>query len=230
MMTQKDDIVIALATRHFLYQLLQRVFAHDPDLELLDTLTSDHTSKMVKLFIEENAEVLSLYEDLIAELSTRIQDDSDILLDDLKNEYTYLFIGPTKLPAPPWESVYISKERLIFQESTLKVRRAYLKYGFLPSNYPHEADDHLALELDFMVHLANLTFQVFEKGDETQLKTLLNDQKDFLQQHLLVWIGDFTKLMLEAKTSYLYPKMTKVTELILNLDDTVIDEILSLIK
>ncbi|WP_051015687.1 molecular chaperone TorD family protein [Desulfitobacterium dichloroeliminans] len=38
----------------------------------------------------------------------------------------------------------------------MNVRRAYLKYKFLPSNYPHEADDHIGLKLDFMAHLSQL--------------------------------------------------------------------------
>ncbi|MCB8816455.1 molecular chaperone TorD family protein [Desulfosporosinus shakirovi] len=73
-------------------------------------------------------------------------------------EYTRLFIGPTKLPVPPWESVYVSKERLLFQESSLKVRQrqCYLNYNFLPAKYRSEADDHIALELDFMYNLSSL--------------------------------------------------------------------------
>lgn len=61
-----------------------------------------------------------------------------------------MFIGPRELPAPPWESSYLNEDKLLFQEETLQVRMSYLKYNFIPKNYPHEADDHIALELDFM--------------------------------------------------------------------------------
>ncbi|MEI3231097.1 MAG: molecular chaperone TorD family protein, partial [Gordonibacter pamelaeae] len=53
-------------------------------------------------------------------------------LGQLRSVYTKLFIGPAKLPAPPWESVYATGGRpLLFQESTLAVRRRLLPPGRL---------------------------------------------------------------------------------------------------
>lgn len=41
------------------------------------------------------------------------------------------YVEPGSLPAPPWESAYLSEDRLLFQESTLEVRKAYLKYNYM---------------------------------------------------------------------------------------------------
>jgi TorA maturation chaperone TorD len=172
----------------------------------------------------------NFFVELFDKLRNAILTDQEALLDKLKTEYTYLMIGPDKLPAPPWESVYRTKERLIFQESTLAVRRAYLKYQFLPANYPHEADDHIALELDFMAHLAKLTLESFEDNGIEEVKRLLADQKSFLDEHLLVWIDQFADQIQNSKTHYFYPQIAVLTKQLVGIDADVIDELVSLLE
>ncbi len=143
-----------------------------------------------------------------------------------RSEYTRLFIGPAKLPAPPWESVYVLKERLIFQESTLKVRQCYLNYNFLPVHYRSEPDDHIALELDFMYNLSSLLEISFQEGKMRRASEILKDQKDFLEEHLLVWVPQFVS---DLKTSTSHPLYRGVADMLnefLQVDSTVIDEIL----
>ncbi|MGE4272479.1 MAG: molecular chaperone [Desulfitobacterium sp.] len=229
MTTQDDGIAIILANRHYLYQLLQHIFGNEPSQELLDIATNQHTQEALELMLDEDDSYLNTYLALLTELRQGLATDTDGTLDKLTSEYTYLMIGPNKLPAPPWESVYVTKERALFQESTLKVRRTYLEYQFLPANYPHEADDHLAFELDFMAHLAKLTLERFDEQNIDDVKRLLADQKAFLEEHLLVWIGDFAKDIQESKTHHFYPHLAALTEQFLQTDNLVLDELLSLL-
>jgi len=224
--SQNDGISILLANRSYLYRLLQRIYADEPNSELMEIVTNDHTQEALGLILEQEPEFEG-YLDLLIKVREAMKKDPEGTLDKLKSEYTYLFIGPNKLPAPPWESVYVTKERLIFQESTLKVRQAYLEYKFLPKNYPHEADDHLALELDFMAHLAGLAGEKFEEGKVEEAKKVLLDQKNFLEKHLLVWIGDFAEQIQESKTHYFYPQTAKLTARILKVDLDALEEIIS---
>ena len=226
MNSQVDGISILLANRSYLYRLLQRIFADEPNFELMDIVTKEHTQEALGLMLEQEPEFES-YLGFLAKLREAMEKDPEDMLEKLKSEYTYLLIGPNKLPAPPWESVYVTKERLIFQESTLKVRQAYLEYKFLPNNYPHEADDHLALELDFMAHLAGLAGGKFEEGKVEEAKKILLDQKKFLEEHLLVWIGDFAEQIQESKTHHFYPQMAKLTAQILKIDLAALEEIIS---
>ena len=125
----------------------------------------------------------------------------------LQTEYTRLFVGPASLPAPPWESVYLCGENLIFQESTLAVRAAYRAAGYQAAGYPHEADDHLATELDFMASLAERASAAYEEGDEESVQVLLASQLRFLEEHLCVWTGPFATRLEEragAETSAFY--------------------------
>ena len=52
---------------------------------------------------------------------------AELLMQPDKNEtleeaWQRLFIGPYALPAPPWGSVYLDKENVLFGDSTLKLR------------------------------------------------------------------------------------------------------------
>ncbi|MEL1134569.1 molecular chaperone TorD family protein [Desulfitobacterium sp. THU1] len=223
---QNDGIAIVLANRYYLYGLLQHIFGNEPSPPLLEVVTSDHTRQSLQLWLNEEECELSDYLSLLSEVRVGLANDRDKLLEELNSEYTYLFIGPNALPAPPWESVYLNEERTIFQESTLRVRRAYLEYQFLPSNYPHEADDHLAMELDFMVHLSKLAQGLFEDQNYKAVKTILINQKKFLDEHLLVWIKSFTKEIQNSKTHFFYPQMATLTEKILFKDNDTLQEIL----
>lgn len=229
MTTQEDGIAIILANRHYLYQLLQRIFGNEPNPELLDIVTDEHTREALELMLDEDDDHLQTCLALFTELRSVLCIDTAAALDRLGDEYTRLLIGPHKLPAPPWESVYVTKERTLFQENTLKVRRTYLKYQFLPANYPHEADDHLAFELDFMAHLARLTSASFDEHSTADAKQLLHDQKTFLDEHLLVWIGGFARDIQNSKTHYFYPQMAALTKQFLHTDHQVLDELLSLL-
>jgi len=229
MSTQNDSIAILLANRSYLYSMLQRIFGVQPDVELIRIITNEHTREGLQLLVQEDDHQFDSYFKLFDQCRKDMSVDPKDTIEKLKGEYTYLLIGPNKLPAPPWESVYLTKERLIFQESTLKVRRSYMKYNFLPSNYPHEADDHLALELDFMVHLAKLSQEYFENEKKEKLKSVLLDQKSFLNDHLLVWIGDFAEEIQQGKTQYFYPQMANLTNQVLKKDTFVLEELISLI-
>ena len=229
MSTQNDAIAILLANRSYLYSMLQRIFGVQPDVELIGSITNEHTREGLQLLVQEDDQQFDRYFKLFDQYLKDMSVDPKGTIEKLKGEYTYLLIGPNKLPAPPWESVYLTKERLIFQESTLKVRRSYMKYNFLPSNYPHEADDHLALELDFMVHLAKLSQEYAENEKKEELKSVLLDQKSFLNDHLLVWIGDFAEEIQQGKTQYFYPQMAHLTTPVLKRDIFVLEELISLL-
>ncbi|NMA69147.1 MAG: molecular chaperone TorD family protein [Desulfitobacterium sp.] len=229
MSEKQDAIAIILANRSYLYRLLQRVFGTDPQLEILETAVSEHTRESLQLILQEDEHLFDKHFETLDNLKESLATDSEGTLDKLKGEYTYLFIGPDKLPAPPWESVYLSKERILFQENTLNVRRVYLEYNFLPSNYPHEADDHLGLELDFMAHLSKLAQEHFENGQTEELKKVLQDQKKFLDEHLLMWIDEFANDIQKSKTHYFYPSMADLTKHVLKIDNVIIDELLGAI-
>ncbi len=115
--------------------------------------------------------------------------------DNLRIDNTRLFIGPGKLLAPPWESVGLCEERLVFQEQTLQVRDWYARYGLELVNLHKEPDDHIGLEFEFIAHLAKLGLQALEANDHKRFDELLQAQKQFLAEHPLQWAIPWTRLV-----------------------------------
>lgn len=218
--SRQGGIAILLANRAYLYRLLQNLLGNEPALEAIEILNSDHTKTSLSLLsIEESL-------DLVRDFAEKLVTNKEEVLDKVRSEYTRLFIGPKKLPAPPWESVYVTKDRLIFQESTLRVRQCYLKYNILPVLYRSEADDHIALELDFMYNLSALVETAFHDGRFSEVTEILTDQKSFLEEHLLAWVPQFVT-DLEASTSHpLYRALASILKGFLETDRVVINEIL----
>lgn len=223
---QIDGMTIVLANRRYLYELFQHLFGQEPNNKLMEIVTSEHTIEGLSLFLNDNNFLNESYFELLRELKQQIENNQDFTIDKLRCEYTNLMIGPNKLPAPPWESVYITKERTLFQQSTLEVRHKYLEYQFLPENYPNEADDHLAIELDFMSKLAKFAISAFESGKMDEMKKVLIDQKQFLDEHLLSWTKEFSEQIQNSKTHYFYPQTAKLMDQILRTDSVILDELI----
>lgn len=220
-----ESIRILLAGNTYLYKLFKNIFGHEPSLEQLDILTSEMTKEVLNLFKFEYYKEYSQGIEQLEEFGLSFQKDKAAILNKVNNEYTRLLIGPGKLPAPPWESVYRSKERLLFQQNTLEVRKCYLKYNFLPAAYPHVADDHLALELDFMVQLSSMAEQACENEDFSQLQLMLREQRSFLTDHLLIWIPEFAVKIKESSTSYFYPGIAELLRNFLKIQLLAIQEV-----
>jgi putative dimethyl sulfoxide reductase chaperone len=112
---------------------------------------------------------------------------------NMQVDYTRLFIGPGKVLAAPWESVYLGDDRLIFQERTLRVRAWYQRFGLEAERIHQEPDDHIGLELLFMSHLATLGIQALNEQDNARFEELLEAQRGFVKEHLgawaLIWCG-----------------------------------------
>lgn len=189
-----DAIAAALANRSFVYTYLWRAFAADPDEALLATVATDQATEECVILAGEGSCAVQEQRALASAAS------APDALEALKSDYTRLFIGPGKLPAPPWESVYVSGEDLLFQPSTLEVRDAYRKAGYQATGYPHEADDHLATELGFMEALAKDSQAAYDANDSEKLRLLLSQQTMFLAQHLNVWLPQFVERLLNTES------------------------------
>jgi TorA maturation chaperone TorD len=130
-------------------------------------------------------------------------------LEELLWEYTRLFIGPYKLPCPPWESVYTSPKKLMMQEAADQVMAIYREAG-LAVNTDDVLPDHIGVELNFLAVLLQ----------KTRVQT---DQKDhyadmpgrFLAEHLSRWVPEFTGDMENAAETPLYKAVAKATRNIL---------------
>lgn len=129
--------------------------------------------------------------------------DNDALV-AIKREYGRIFDGPAALPAPPYESAYDDDKRLIMTKTTLDVRSMYRASGFAPQRLRQVPDDHIALELDFMAHLADRARDAYAAGNESECAACLEASQRFLESHLARWIGRFADDATERANSEFY--------------------------
>lgn len=97
----------------------------------------------------------------------------------LKQEYTRLFIGSSKFQAPPWGSVYLDRDSVVFGDSTVKLRR-WLKANGVDVLYTEkEPPDQIGRALLLLAYL------VEERPDLAPA---------YLDDHLLPWAPHFFEL------------------------------------
>lgn len=185
-----------------LFGLLGRMLYANPSREWIEPLVGDGLFEGVP-FAETQDDVIHGLA-LLAEWSAAASDGlTEAGLADLRADFTRLFAGSGTMPAPPWESVYFSEERLLFQEETTDVRQWFARLGLHVNSGSKEPDDHIAFELSFVAHCAEQALQAAEEGDTGAFARLLAAQREFLEQHLLRWGPKWAELIDEhARTDF----------------------------
>jgi len=121
----------------------------------------------------------------------------------LLQDYERLFVGPNSLLAPPYESVYRTVDRLVFDAPTFEVRAEYRSLGVQAPNFNREPDDHLGLEFSFLALLCTRGLEALEGKDQTAVDDALEAQHRFLREHLLCWAADCLGLVeANAETAF----------------------------
>ena len=181
-----DELMETLVGEVLVLNLLGKAFYREPDRAWLETLIADQVFEEAPLGADQPEIVRGLE---LLQRWTREQSGELSVSDfqNLKMDYTRLFVGLDALPTAPWESVYFNRERLVFQEQTIQVRDWYFRFGLQVEKINREPDDHIGLELLFISHLASLALQAMEQADKKRLEELLQAQRDFLSEHLLRW-------------------------------------------
>lgn len=206
------DLELELANRCFMFALLSRAFGKEPDDGFCGLLSSGHARSAFELYEGRFAwarEVVRVLDGFRTDASDGFGALGAGLpaarLSQLEAEYTYLFLGPGKLPAPLWESVYVTGRNEVCTEETLAVRQAYRINGFSTDGFPFVAEDHIAVELAFM---ASLSKSAFDASEREAFERAADAQDRFLDDHLNRWVKSFAERMLAQRaTGMLYPAL-----------------------
>ncbi len=220
-----DEMRAILEARGFAYSLLTRIFLEEPSLELVRSLVE---SDVVSLFpYAGEADLIGQGVDEVREFLRDHAVVSPTSVDEVRWDYTRMFVGPDRLPAPPWESAYRTEDRLLFQEETLAVRLAYAQHGFVNPHLGAEPDDHIGLELSFMYETCRLAAEQAATGDEAGLTGILRDQEDFLTQHLLRWAPAFAADVTETAQTGFFRGFAHLLNGYLAVDQSLVRELLA---
>lgn len=117
--------------------------------------------------------------------------------DDLVWEYRRLFIGPAPKPAPPWGSVYMDRECVVFGTTTLDLRAWMRERGIERLVDDKTPEDHMGLMLVLMAWVARNQPEALE---------------DYLRLHLLTWSSHFLEQLAEAAEQPFYEGLARLTK------------------
>ena len=128
----------------------------------------------------------------------------------LRIDYSKLFVGPYKLLAPPYGSVYLENTTRVMGDSTLDVKNRYGKEGLQVDL--KEAPDHIAIELEFMYYLISKEIEAALMSDAVSTAVYLEKQKDFLETHLSIWVSDLASNIAANAETVFYRNLAKLTD------------------
>jgi len=225
-----EDVLNIFYAREFAYDILRRFFVEEPSREYMKEFIQKN---MIDLFPfrEDSEGIESAVNDIKSYLVEYNPGKMNKHFEALHWDYTRMFIGPYQTLASPWESVHVRKDQLLFQDTTMDVRRLYKKYGYQAADFNIEADDHIGLELDFMYHLNQLCIKSGEENTNKSIPEmiyLLNEQQLFIEKHLAKFVPKLTGDVLEHANTDFYKGMANLLQHYLIIDSNVLNELMNI--
>lgn len=113
----------------------------------------------------------------------------------------YRGISPEYGPIPPYEALWTGKRRdsLLLQE----LARTYREGGFILKADIQERPDYIGIQLHYLERLLMKEISAREAKNEVAAQAALNEEKEFLQEHVGTWLSDFVASALEhAQTDF----------------------------
>ncbi len=132
------------------------------------------------------------------------------VLDTLGVEFTRLFSGIQEGmgPPPPFESVW--REDRLIGESTVAVLDAYSRSGFAEIHPEAGPQDHLGVELKFIALLALREAEAWRADSTAGGHERLNQQRDFIKQHLAAWAPRWTDTIIAQTREPLFAALAQL--------------------
>ncbi len=148
----------------------------------------------------------------LGELAQRLgpafsEDGVDALLVD----YTKLFLGPNRMLAAPFGSVWLDESRSVMGESTAALEALYAEAGFELDESFHSTPDHIAAELEFLYLLTFRENEARRADDPAAVAEARLLRRRFLDEHLGRWIGPFTSAVSAGALSAFYRTLAELT-------------------
>ena len=197
---ETDELLSRELARGKAYKLLAECY-YLPTQELKGTL-KDLEQQLSDVCPEAMLYIKKMYEEV------KGSDDLDIVSLD----FSRLFLGPYKMHAPPFGSVYLDRERQIMGESTLEVRNKYREAGLDISSDFRNPPDHIAAELEFMYFLILKEIEAIRNSDIETTLSFIEKQRAFLREHLGAWVFGFTDTIEEKAETEFYKNLARATK------------------
>lgn len=203
-MNQNVQFADMLAERLTMYRFLARLYTSEADAGLLDALKETPLNDGE----DDASEGFALMAGWLREPGT------DDPVEALAVDYAHTFLGAgiaEGLVAYPFESVYTSAGRLVMQDAWEDVCRYYREHGLGRADDTDTLEDQIGLECAFVAHLIGESQKALEADDEKALEASLMTQHEFIQKHLVNWVGRFAEDVKQTALTDFYRGLAAVT-------------------
>ena len=203
-----DELLKIVQKRQVIYAFLKSVY----EKELPKALLVEMPQKMKPLLsvadLLPNAETKQLVKELVQFTEKIPSEDLDKLVVRLAADYAGLFLCINKVPDHPSESAY--REGMMMQHSRDEVLKMYWSFKVDKKEDFPEPEDHIAVELSFMIYLCGKAVEALNNKDGKEAEKYLQGQRDFLEEHLAKWIPKFVKDILNTGKTPFYKGIAAV--------------------
>ena len=199
--TEKRNMKELAGQRGSIYGLLATVYRREMTSDLLHQI--------------KDPQFLGVLSDLGMELNNGFFKKPDKeLLEDLAVEYARLFLGPGK-HISPHESVHHKKEGTqsgqLWGESTAEVKKIIESSGLEYKTEYTGLPDHISVELEFMQQVILREEQAWQDDDKDTARLCLENEKEFVGEHLFRWIPEFCEKVITEANLPFYREMARLT-------------------
>ncbi|EIF2258849.1 molecular chaperone TorD [Vibrio cholerae] len=191
--------------------------------ELSEQDIAHYHSAEVRTFLSGLADEQSLSREVkhLVEALNRLQDRQDAQL-ELAADFCDLFLKSDRDSALPYASVY-ADQGLLNGKPAQQMRELLRAHGVKVEQNLNEPEDHLAIQLDFLAHLAISANQIEHSA---QLSLALQAQSDFISQHLLTWLPAFAERCTQFDAFGLYSAAARLALAFIQQDKHCLDELI----
>ena len=211
------DLAEVINFRGEFYRVLSSLFLKEASMEVLETLSSSslppvRSKRSIEGLIPPKGKELKSFKE------------------ELDVDFARIFLGMNSRGAFPYESVYRSKLGLLMQDPFDEVRESYNKTGVTKNSNLAEPDDHIGIELAFMANLAHQTGIALKNDRKQEALTHLEQQREFLRQHLSPWVPSFCKDIQEVAWTEFFKSLASLLNAWISSDREELDRLIRLLR
>lgn len=225
---QSEALSQIIQQRQNIYAFLKGVYEKELPKELLAEMPKKMKPLLATTELLPNAESKKAVKELIQFTDTIPSRDLDDLKLKLAADYARLFLSINKVPPHPSESIY--REGTMMQHSRDEVLKTYWSFGVDKKKEFTEPEDHIAVELSFLMHLCQKATEALKNGDVKEARRYIQGQKDFLEMHLVKWVPKLVKDILNTARTPFYKAIAVLTKEYIAMDLSATDDLLKQLR
>lgn len=140
------------------------------------------------------------------------------------DDFHDLFVGPHKLLAAPWSSVYLDKGGVLFGPTAMEVKDAFSREGFAIPEGGAEPSDHVAYEWQFLADIQKRAASQLADGHKTEGCESVLLAKDFCDRYLSTWMDAFCERVSANSRTDFYKGLSMFTLGVLALERSLLKD------